>query len=1238
MLAKSPPPRPPAIKRTLSNKSELHVKFAEPTIWSFSGPLSPRLPLTERSSPRPEYRAALRRTISSTSVSSSLLKHEVNEVEEEDEGDTEVPLEVATEIRINEPDGISTAGDGCTSHGSTGSVGQAESYVTSEHDAPALGNSRTVGERSSARVPSPNVQDIEVLRNIMDTLRKHKIPGPQLFRVQTEFPRVLGFGGEGNVHGTDESIDNKINDLKLNNADKPKWRRFAIKRHGPRHGPRDEDQVFELKNYLAAAEAEISALSHLLRGHRNIVQLRGWGLCLDTLENTQNITEPPTELSSFNLHLPLIILERADGDLRQFLKHVFSDNIGTDTTGCSPESIAEAGHGQLPGNTTDGPPNAYPFPPRPEQVSLSGSTLHDDDDDTTFRKYTTTVPELEESNHASEFWIINGMNRHEVLRRLCVDIGHGLQALHEMNMTHGDLKPRNVLVFREGPVWTAKLCDFGLSNDFDNSSPLDSSEHGAHYVGTFDWRPHWFGHRTKKHSIRALQEFDLTVYGVLVWSAFSPLLRGKAPPISEEYHQSNPRELFSEHLEEIAPKGCGQSMLGSKAALARRVNRLVQGTVCASYHQHKGSYGGQDNWNWRLDERPWEQLYSHTVRATRSLWSRIPSSEQDASYSEHGKHRAMEPSIETTSSSTIEARPCSRPKATARLCDPRRYQESQTSSLLTAENLCLPNCHEIGESYKVMGNNSDDLTLLHDNLHNLVRDVSEDPKKHALSLYSEARRRATRTTLNTWKSIPNRQNIVGLALVCMPPLDIHTMAWLCRGEVGIEEVRSLPAEYSIWKVILEPGALNESERLELFLLLVHFGARIERTLSGHPTLKSRSILSSYLLSCRLATRTVVANEICRHYGRILSSHVSKPHEPDATRYYMTASRRHRPRRMNDDCETVDKSTALGNIKLDKKEHKGVYPFLKLNFEQLLDEHNDIYYQTRRRPPSHATDETTPLRNTKRPEVGSATTYNTVSVACCNSPSSETTRENGLPPPTLKPSLPGWSECGNAFINELTRSITLKRPTVTLAQLRHISIGHVGSNNVLEIDMADFMLPMDSSSPSSLESEENPYALRQRIKKRFPFFDEAWISSDIRLGDAEEDVLAALKNDSRWEQELTAALSSQFEIKPPDFSVEAFLSRNFSTLLFFIQYPTAALGLLWELVVWLHDQAGAPIAVSYIALRRELKSLDTTRRPFLNLLRWVPMVFGRTIVLLLAGTVCLLGASLAVAVVLGLMLG
>lgn len=53
-----------------------------------------------------------------------------------------------------------------------------------------------------------------------------------------------------------------------------------------------------------------------------------------------------------------------------------------------------------------------------------------------------------------------------ITQQLSIDVGNGLDAIHESGIIHGDIKPQNVLVFRnfsEKVPLVAKLADFGLS-------------------------------------------------------------------------------------------------------------------------------------------------------------------------------------------------------------------------------------------------------------------------------------------------------------------------------------------------------------------------------------------------------------------------------------------------------------------------------------------------------------------------------------------------------------------------------------------------------------------------------------------------------------------------------------------------------------------------------------------------------------------------------------------------------
>lgn len=52
----------------------------------------------------------------------------------------------------------------------------------------------------------------------------------------------------------------------------------------------------------------------------------------------------------------------------------------------------------------------------------------------------------------------------EKLLDLAIDIASGVEAIHNVGVIHGDIKPRNILLFQKGEnEWTAKIADFGSS-------------------------------------------------------------------------------------------------------------------------------------------------------------------------------------------------------------------------------------------------------------------------------------------------------------------------------------------------------------------------------------------------------------------------------------------------------------------------------------------------------------------------------------------------------------------------------------------------------------------------------------------------------------------------------------------------------------------------------------------------------------------------------------------------------
>ncbi|KIW23673.1 uncharacterized protein PV07_11853 [Cladophialophora immunda] len=54
--------------------------------------------------------------------------------------------------------------------------------------------------------------------------------------------------------------------------------------------------------------------------------------------------------------------------------------------------------------------------------------------------------------------------------KICVDIGDAISLMHSHNIIHGDLKPHNVLIFKESDTFVAKVTDFGYSHQYSGAA------------------------------------------------------------------------------------------------------------------------------------------------------------------------------------------------------------------------------------------------------------------------------------------------------------------------------------------------------------------------------------------------------------------------------------------------------------------------------------------------------------------------------------------------------------------------------------------------------------------------------------------------------------------------------------------------------------------------------------------------------------------------------------------------
>ena len=100
------------------------------------------------------------------------------------------------------------------------------------------------------------------------------------------------------------------------------------------------------------------------------------------------------------------------------------------------------------------------------------------------------------------------------------DVAEGLAAANRLGMTHGDVKPQNILLDREG---VAKLIDFGLSRRFRGGKPgqRDTRVAGTpYYIAPEIVQGHAVDHRADMYSLGA------TLYHAL---AGAPPFKGSSP-------------------------------------------------------------------------------------------------------------------------------------------------------------------------------------------------------------------------------------------------------------------------------------------------------------------------------------------------------------------------------------------------------------------------------------------------------------------------------------------------------------------------------------------------------------------------------------------------------------------------------------------------------------------------------------------------------------------------------------
>ncbi|KAH7348176.1 hypothetical protein BKA66DRAFT_305975 [Pyrenochaeta sp. MPI-SDFR-AT-0127] len=188
-------------------------------------------------------------------------------------------------------------------------------------------NSQVLSIDPSSRSKRPPREPLAIFKDLLDLLVAHQVPGPMLFRMQTEFTDRLGHGRTFEAFGVSEKRflknlhigslqPDRIKDIESIAKALPK---IAVKRayvddldasrRSASSAPTTATRAFGQQLYCV--EREIKNLCNpALRGHPNIVRLLAWGLCLDTLE----------DVSGSVPRIPLLVLERANHSLVDFIE------------------------------------------------------------------------------------------------------------------------------------------------------------------------------------------------------------------------------------------------------------------------------------------------------------------------------------------------------------------------------------------------------------------------------------------------------------------------------------------------------------------------------------------------------------------------------------------------------------------------------------------------------------------------------------------------------------------------------------------------------------------------------------------------------------------------------------------------------------------------------------------------------------------------------------------------------
>lgn len=661
-----------------------------------------------------------------------------------------------------------------------------------------------------------------------------------------------------------------------------------------------------------------------------------------------------------------------------------------------------------------------------------------------------------------------------------LDIGSGLEALHNEQLVHGDLKPENVILFRNHyrQTWTTKLCDFGHARTDEHG--LSS---GYKYYGTTGWRPpEAITQDQKPLESGSLRKCDIFVYALVAWSVM--LLDGRPPLGSRSYQFPGPsvdHPLQREHqtvkafaADWLASSPWPEPLMSMKRAVADVLDQCL------------------DVKPERRHAAPWQALEGWPVTLRRHLQGFKRQQEVvNSSKSSHAPQRHWADAIRLATRvqrmSTLLGS-ISRPNRHMRLsreekCSTFSAARSMTSVSGNIETPLLRfNPQETQESPGCK-----EMPLLHEELH---AHISRNHQESQLTIYALARSRATvksccwhgTCSVKASDQVGERANVLSLALQARPALEVSILAWLCQGPVGLEEVGKLEPTYQTWRNLLDSRYLSESERLERFLLLLQYGARIENSYE----FGEGSLLMRFGDSIRHVNHGPAMREICSNFNEVKE----RSYINSETHHYMTGQGPPRSYYIR----TILSDVVHGLNLAAAQEVVQAGFFLSSSTSRQLMAHVNEAVQ------SYGTREASALASGFLKLLGQR--RDTLSLSAS---SDQPLDEVPLGWERIKIGSPEvYSYC---YRDILSTSLTFRKPRFSLLEQRFVAVGFLNDAVQNETPQQQYMLDMAGFiSPESVRDMREK--IGQKMAARFPIYDDAWFKVECYNDEDQPDILGA----------------------------------------------------------------------------------------------------------------------------------